>query len=263
MTIKLDSSFDKTKATKNLVAKGYKLVPHIDRFLPTWDEEGFVYKSTKKESDDAWHPSGHCTPSVYDLWWYAVEGHKEERKLQPSSVKNFQVGHFWHQWLQWIIVEKLGFAESSAVERRGTRGWGDRLVMNNGHSSRWQPWHWVSGSGDLAPVTIPKKGEWLVDFKTMNARSYKLAVGGSLEERLAKSWECQINIYMDFFDLEKAIVVGICKDTPHDLIEFEFRKNQPLIDAIYEKWELVSGCLDENVEPPESHKHHLPLTGPV
>ena len=258
MALKLGSNFDKTKATKNLV-RGFKLVPHIDRWLPSWDETGFVYTSARKEPDDAWHPSSHCTPSVYDLWWHAVEGHKEPRKLQPSSVKNFQVGHFWHQFLQWIVVEQLGFATWEAVERKGVRGWGDHFELTPSKGSiRHQPWHWVTGSGDISPVEIPKKGEYLIDFKTMRGGDFNSEVPMSI-----KKWECQVNIYMDFFDLERAIIVGINKDGGHDMKEFEFRRNQPLIDALYDKWELVSACLDEEVEPDPDYKPDLPLAGMV
>jgi hypothetical protein len=272
MTLRLGKSFDSTKTVKNLV-RGYKFAPHVDRYLQTWDEEGFEFKSAAKPPDLAWHPSSHCTPSLNELYWYAVEGHKEERKLSPAQVKNFQVGHFWHQWLQWVTVEGLGFASWDRVERQSLRGWGEKTTLINGppgwgkidlHSeyAQWQPFHWVTGSGDIAPADLPIYGEYLIDFKTMNAQGFKLNEPPPWMDTPAK-WECQVNIYMDFFDLEKALIVGICKDTPHDLKEFEYHRNQPLIDAIYEKWELVSDCLDNDVVPPEDEEFELPLKGTV
>jgi hypothetical protein len=262
MAVKLNKNFDQSKAIKNL-ARGYKLVPHIDRFLPTWDEQGFTFQSQKKQPDDAWHPSGHCLPSMHSLYHIALD-HPQETKHAPSSIKNFQVGHFWHQWLQWIVVEKLGFAEWDAVERRGLEGWYpilDQTRKVHGLDIPWAPWHWVTGAGDIAPCVIPEHGEYIVDFKTMNARSHKMAAGDSLELRLAESWECQVNIYMDFFDQERALIIGICKDTPHDMIEIEFKRNQPLIDALYDKWELVSGCITDRHEPDENLVYPLPLRG--
>jgi hypothetical protein len=44
--------------------------------------------------------------------------------------------------------------------------------------------------------------------------------------------------------------------------EFHFDRNQPLIDALYNKWRLVAMCLDENVSPPEGEDIGLPLKGP-
>jgi len=68
---------------------------------------------------------------------------------------------------------------------------------------------------------------------------------------------------MDFFDLEKGLIVAIQKDAPHDMKEFEFVRNQPLIDAIYHKWNIVSQCLDEGVEPPKEEVIELPVSGAV
>jgi hypothetical protein len=74
--------------------------------------------------------------------------------------------------------------------------------------------------------------------------------------------ECQLNIYMDFFDLERGMILGVQKDSPHEFREFHFDRNQPLIDALYNKWRLVAMCLDENVSPPEGEDIGLPLKGP-
>jgi hypothetical protein len=277
VAIKLDKNFDTSKAIKNL-ARGFKLTPHIDRFLPTWDEEGFTYTSQRKLPDDAWHPSSDCLPSLNTLYHKALEHDPKARpKHAPSTVKNFQVGHFWHQWLQWIVVEKLGFATWDDVERSGMKHWGleplpegtkyedfRTAVRVDEEGNKWRkpkPWHWVTGSGDIAPCRIPEHGEYVVDFKTMNARSYRMAGSGTPEERLLNSWECQINVYMDFFDQERALVVGICKDTPHEMLEFEFKRNQPLIDALYDKWKLASGCVVDKHEPPDDLYYPLPLRG--
>ena len=31
--------------------------------------------------------------------------------------KSWMVGHFWHQWIQYVVVHKLEFCEASAIER--------------------------------------------------------------------------------------------------------------------------------------------------
>jgi hypothetical protein len=74
-------------------------------------------------------------------------------------------------------------------------------------------------------------------------------------------WECQMSIYMDFFDLDEAIILGINKDSPHDFKEFTYLRNQPLVEAIYDKWKLVAMCLNEEVEPPVDEDIELPLQG--
>jgi hypothetical protein len=56
---------------------------------------------------------------------------------------------------------------------------------------------------------------------------------------------------MDLFDLEQAMILGGNKDTPHDFKELTFVRNQPLIDAVYRKWEFVGDCLEGGTLPSE------------
>lgn len=274
MAIKLN----KSKMVTNLV-RNTKFVQHLDRAIGMGD---FVWNFDyePKKSDTGWHPSGHCTPSPAELYHMALETDKERAQADnpndgsapiqknkkdgfpPSLYKTFMVGHFWHQYLQWITVEILDFAKPEAIERTGKKGWGD-CIHSGGlkhEVCHYADWHYATGSGDIAPVYIPTWGEFLVDFKTMGAHMYKPNIPPG--DTIIK-WECQANIYMDFFDLERALIVGICKDSPHDFKEFEFHRNQPLVDAIYGKWQLVSACIDEGIEPPVDEVIELPTRGPV
>jgi hypothetical protein len=306
VTLKFPKS-EKYNFTKNLV-KRHKLVTHLDRCLAT-EPENFHFSYEAKQKDDAWHPSGHCTPVASELYQYALSDHNKPRDISVSLQKTFLVGHFWHQLLQHAVL-KLGFAEPDAVERRGSRWWGDHIrpsgVENWGQgenveartfyamefyrkedlhyfsypeqriypdpdkkdwvpneefmamATHWpdddigaakirpKPFHWATGMGDLAPCSIPHHGDYVVDFKTMSSHQFK---GNDIPGWAAHKYEAQINIYMDWFDCEQALIVAINKDTPHDMKEFEFRRNQPLVDAIYDKWLFVSECLDANEAP--------------
>lgn len=254
MAIKLTS----TNLTKQLVRRN-KLVHHIDQSLNDWDGP-FEFKYEAKETDDAFHPSGDCTPSVQELHaraivhMVAIEGPHKRPEISPSLRKTFLVGHFWHQFLQHLIVERLGFANDDEIERRGKRIWTKEVSLMP------KPFHWATGSADIAPCRVPVYGECLVDFKTMKGldfnRNYPPAWA-------VDKWEAQCNIYMDWFDLEKALIVGIEKDSPHNLKEFEFRRNQPLIDAIYEKWQYVGYFLDNNLTPNAEDDIPLPFAGVV
>jgi hypothetical protein len=254
--------FKKTNFVRNL-AKKHKLVQHLDKAIAA-DEFPFEFKMEPKQSDDAWHPSGHCTPPVSELYDIATGNHRSEFNQGGGLNKAFAVGHFWHQWLQFIVVEKLGFASWDEVERRGSRGWGEPEYRHaHGHPIEWRPYHWATGSGDIAPCHIPNHGEYVVDFKTMSGQQYKQQ---NLPEWAAAKYEAQINIYMSFFDLEKGLIVGICKDSPHEFKEWEFGRNQDLIDAIYGKWEFVSELLDADEAPSELDDEafdYLPITGPL
>lgn len=258
--VKKGTAFDRSKAVYNLVNRD-KLTPHLERAAN--DEFEWEYKYTAKEKDDAWHPSGHCTPDVrvlYDIArQLAVMVDEEDNGISvttpPSSANRiFQVGHFWHQYLQ-EMVRRLEFADERAIEREGKRFWGEDP------DAKVRPFEWARGSGDVAPCVIPKHGEFVVDFKTMGGFDFRKS---GLPEWAAAKYEAQINIYMDFFDIERGLIVGVQKDTPHGFKEYEFRRNQKLIDTIYDKWQYVSELLyaDKVTDADLNHKFDLPLTGP-
>lgn len=219
-----------------------QLAHHLDRAASNWEGE-WEYKYVPKVSDESWHPSSDCTPSVHELWQLATG------LTQPSfdgMNKTFQVGHFWHQYLQHIVLNVLEFCDEKAIERSGERKWGDR------------PFELITGSADIAPLILPDGKELLVDFKTMGSHAFKK---NDPPAWAIDKWECQMNIYMDLFDLDEAIILGINKDSPHDFKEFTYLRNQPLVEAIYDKWRLVSMCIYEGVEPPVDEDIALPLKG--
>lgn len=251
---------------------GYLLDKEIGKGEFVWE-----YQYEPKGEDSAWHPSGHCTPTLFELYQYAaayevlsetpLDGSapidKNAPGHEPSLAKIFQVGHFWHQYLQKICI-RAGLCDEQHVERRGERVWKEMgpIYWGGGGDGIYLPksFHWVTGSADICPLDIPGHGEYLIDFKTMGSHQFR---GNLPAELTVEKWECQLNIYMDFFDMEKALIVGINKDAPHDFKEFEFRRNQDLIDALYGKWKLVSECLDEGIAPPEDEVVELPTKGPV
>lgn len=260
MSIKLK----KTDFVRNLI-KNHKLAGHIDQAI-AGGEFKWEARFDPKEGDDGWHPSGDCIPSCTDLYLKAqadMEG-EEGRKPSASLMKSFQVGHFWHAYIQHIVVNKLFFAEEDAIERRGTTGWGEKqkpryFGYGSDHKVVFKPFHYATGAADIAPCTLPGLGDYLVDIKTMKAQDFKQM---SLPGWCAPKYECQINIYMDWFDLEQAIILCVCKDSPHEFKEFSFERNQSLIDAIYGKWKLVADCLEIGEIPPEDYQVDLPLVGP-
>lgn len=240
---------DKTNLVRNL-SKRYKLVPHLDREIAKGD---FVWQFDyePKKGDTGWHPSGDCTPTPYELYMKAT-GQAHERPFSGDLYKTFMVGHFWHQYIQWIVEKKLGLCQPEDIERRGSRVWREE-------DGKPVPFHWATGSGDMAPCRLPD-GEFLVDIKTMGSHDFKR---NGVPDWCAGKYEAQMNIYMDFFDLDRALILAVCKDSPHAFKEFEFERNQPLIDAIYHKWHLVSECISEGVTPPVDEDIFLPLRGPV
>lgn len=234
---------------RKLVTKT-KLAVHLDRILEEKGDFAWTYKYEPKGGDDAWHPSGDCTPTPRELFNKAI-GATDSDSIGAGLRKTFQVGHFWHGYLQEIVVNQLGYADWDAIERSGQKVWKEE-------DGKPKAYNWVRGSADVAPVIIPGQGEFLVDFKTMGSFDFKKR---ELPEWSAAKYECQMNIYMDFFDLEQTIILCINKDSPHEFKEFIFNRNQPLIDAVYNKWHYVSDCLENGTIPEESEQWDLPIRG--
>lgn len=266
MSLKFPKSSDKN-FVRNL-SKQYKLVPYLDKYLMS-EVEGFEFTHSPKISDTAWHPSGDCTPAPSELYDKAT-GALVKEPFGLGLMKTFMVGHFWHALLQKAVVD-LELAEPSAIERQGINVWeyidsdDDEIIVDatsgivaTQKQKIPKPYHWATGAGDVAPCVIPKFGEYIVDFKTMSSYQYK---SNDIPAWAADKYEAQINIYMDFFDQEQALIVAINKDTPHDFKEFEFERNQPLIDAIYEKFRFVSHCIDEGIRPTEDLDAEFDIVG--
>ena len=245
MAIKLT----KHSMSRKLVAKT-KLAIHLDRAIDEAGDFEWTYEYKTKKSDDAWHPSGDCTPSPRELFDKAC-GATERQPIGGALRKTFQVGHFWHGYLQEVVVNHLGYAKPEAIERKGKKVWAEE-------DGKPKPFHWVTGAADVAPVVIPGLGEYLVDFKTMGSFDFKRT---ELPDWSASKYECQMNIYMDLFDIDRTIILGINKDSPHEFKEIIFNRNQPLIDSIYDKWHYVSDCLDNGIIPSESEVWELPIRG--
>lgn len=248
MAIKLK----KDAFVKNLI-KGHKLAGHIDKAIGQ-GEFKWTAEFAPKQGDDAWHPSGDCTPAPHALYEKAMV----TSTTQPSIGlrKAFTVGHFWHAYIQHIIVERLEFSSWDEVERKGIRAWSATLTNENKN----KPYQWATGFADVAPCHIPVHGDFLVDIKTMGSHDFKQQ---GLPAWCASKYEAQLNIYMDWFDLERAIILAVSKDSPHEFKEFMFERNQPLIDTIYSKWKLVGDCVEAGIEPDKDYDVPLPIVGPV
>lgn len=245
MAIKLS----KHSMARKLVTKT-KLAIHIDRAIEEAGDFEWTYEHTAKKGDNAWHPSGDCTLTPRELFDKAT-GVEEKQPIGAGLRKTFQVGHFWHGYLQHVVVELLEYADWNAIERSGQKIWAEE-------NGKPKPYHWCQGSADIAPIKIPGQGEFLVDFKTMGSFDFKRQ---ELPDWSAAKYECQMNIYMDFFNLDQAIIVAINKDSPHELKEFIFDRNQSLIDTIYNKWQYVGDCLENGTIPDESEEWDLPVRG--
>jgi hypothetical protein len=68
-----------------------------------------------------------------------------------------------------------------------------------------------------------------VDIKTMN----KVEFGQGASEHTMLKWKAQVSCYMDWLDTEKAFILAVCKDSPHEFREYQIQKDVPLLEEIY------------------------------
>jgi len=259
---------------------GYRVAPAIDNWLDNNPEKEWGFHFEPKISDDAWHPSGDCTPSVYDLWLKAT-GQSVRKPISVSLKKTFGVGHYYHQWIQWILTDELKWCKAENVERRGGRNWGDLEEVEYeepGPDNGWglfpksdepttayrpAPYHWATGSADVAPLELPDDTLVLFDIKSMASSDIR---ANRPPARFVDKWESQLAVYLDWFpECEYGLILGVGKDSPHQFAEYKFHKNPELVETIYNKWKFVSEAIDlsEDVVPEDDDYFELPLKGPI
>lgn len=229
--------FDSKKLRKTMTAgHGAILVPFIDayqaqaKFPPTWDIE----IRNSKPSDGHFHPSSDAFTPPHDLW-LVKQDRLIHRPITPALRRTFDCGHMWHGYLQNILVE-MGFVKPENVEKYIVK----KMATKRGGFIG-------AGTGDLIDVQIPGHGTWLVDIKTMNKPEFEQ---GASTYTMVK-WQAQVSCYMDWFGADKAMILAISKDSPHDMREYQILKDQVLLDEIYDRWSFVAQCLRTNIDPDE------------
>lgn len=227
------SRFTKGIAQKNL------LTPHINAYLEkgVFPDEWVLKIKPNKPKDDAFHPSGDCLLCRCALYKKFTVG--DGRKLDSTSHKNFNVGHFWHLWLDAIVVDGLGFATWDDVEK-------DCAFV----AEHW----WAKGSADIGKCSIPGKGDYLIDWKTMNSRMFAMDANHPSLAPIIEKYRYQVNCYMEWTHMERCIIVGIEKDTPHNFREFVYEYDPDLLLPVYDKWDDVSTALRTGIAPECDHE---------
>lgn len=230
------TKFDSKKLMKTLTAgHGTILVPHINayqaraKFPPVWNIE----IRNEKPDDGKFHPSSDAFTPPLDLW-KKKKGLLLGQPITPALRRTFDCGHMWHGYLQEMLID-MGLVKRENVERYITARRADK------HGRPFD----CAGTGDLVDVEIPGHGTWLVDIKTMNATEF----GQGASDLTLTKWRAQVSCYMDWLDVDKAMILAVCKDSPHDFREYQIQRDDNLLAEIYDRWGYVAQCLRANVEP--------------
>ena len=186
-----------------------------------------------KPPDKHYHPSsaGECARHSFAL----RVGDVKPEPISGSLQRIFHVGHLYHAWIQFILVD-MGLAEPSAIEKKYKRD----LVTDAGN--KWR----MTGATDVARCSIAGHGDYLVDIKTMGGFSFKQE---NMRPDMWYKYHSQIQVYMDWHDMDQALILGVNKDTPHDFREWEIKRDPSVADAVYEKWETVADAVVADLPP--------------
>src|SRR5882672_1777489 len=86
------------------------LVPHLNNWFAVaeFPEEIVLTIRPNKEKDDAFHPSSalQCSRELYAK----LEDDLPPERTRMESEKTFMIGRYYHEMIQYIVVEGLGLA---------------------------------------------------------------------------------------------------------------------------------------------------------
>lgn len=223
---------------------GQILVPYIDSYQAAakFPKEWNITIPNTKESDGCFHPSSHCFMKPRDIY-LDMKGTVTKPKPSAALRRTFDCGHMWHGYIE-SVIQEMGFVRPQDVERYLYQ------PMENHHGP-----FVGAGTGDLVDVQIPKQGTWLVDIKTMNKGEFE---AGANKYTYMK-WEAQVNCYMDWIGTKNAIILAICKDSPHNMREYKIEYKPELLNEIYDRWGYTAKCLREGKLPEDNYEPVDPL----
>jgi hypothetical protein len=237
--------FDSKKLRKSMMTgRGSILIPHIEtyqraaKFPETWN----IQIRNRKDPDGFFHPSGDCFTPPSQLY-KQLKGQLIYIKPSPALRRTFDVGHFWHGYLQAMLLE-MGFVTKENIERHIEH----KITTKRGFCVG-------SGTADLVDVEIPGHGKWLVDIKSMNKPEFEAGVN----EFTMRKWQAQVSCYMDWLGADKAFILAVSKDSPHAMHEYQVIKDVALLDEIYDRWSYVAQCMRTQTEPDDENYKVNPL----
>ncbi len=231
------TGMDSKKLRKTMTAgQGAILVPLIEAYQQRakFPSEWQITIKNEKKPDGHFHPSSDAFADVHDLW-LDKQGKLVRSSISPALRRTFDIGHMIHGYLQNILLD-MELVREANIERYIKQTVEGKYGLCVG-----------AGTGDLVDVEIPGHGHWLVDIKTMKKSEYE----SGPQELTMKKWTAQVSCYMDWFLSPKAMILAFCKDSPHEMREFQIIRDDVMLKGIYDRWSYVQHCIDKGIEPSE------------
>lgn len=214
------------------LAKQQLLLPYLEAKMLSdeWPDsyQVVVDSSPYQGYADGWfHPSSHPLANEKLLYYtlhpdYKYELRKETRSMQ--GMMTLAMGSSLHAVVQTkFLVAELITEDDIEVS-----------LVNEEHRGR--------GSMDWR-ISHPNGKRYGCEMKTMNSYSFN-ALTQPREDHVA-----QLNCYLDWAGLEFGIILYVESGWPYKFKEFVIKKDEALLSRIYEKWDYVLECIENNTPP--------------
>lgn len=102
--------------------------------------------------------------------------------------------------------------------------------------------HHVRGRIDWI-VDHPMGRRYVTEMKTMNS------FGFGRQKEIKPEWDAQLSIALDSQGEDEGILLLVESGWPYKMKEFLVRKNQPLLDEVYAKFDYVRECIARDTPP--------------
>ena len=203
------------------------LVPHLEVALlrhgeKVWPDE-YTIKVHNKERrwDGYFHPSSHASMGELRLFYeFGRNEDMEYPRLTVDDILTFQVGSAYHALLQSMLIH-MGFTTLEEIE----------VPFTNVE-------RWCSGRVDVRRCHIPERvSPLLVDIKS----------AAFLPKSPPLQYVRQVQLYMDLAPggpFEEGIILYFTKQAPHKLREFHLRRDEDVLNEVYDKWSRVREAIE-------------------
>ena len=236
----------------------YEIRVDSEPYYGLTDEEGITHDVGV--GDGYFHPSSHPLMSARELYyrWHPKYSSwvKQERRSLTSHM-TLAGGSAMHAVIQTQLhmAKILRRAEMEDTEWVTTE-------HNPQVDGRWVPdnpfeWeyinreHLVRGRMD-GVADIPGRGEVGFEFKTMNSRSFRFLDAAKPE------WQCQLQLGLDNFGLAEGVVLVMEMGYPFSFKEFSVTRRRDKVQEIYDKFDYVRECVENNTPPRCEHSFQSP-----
>lgn len=218
------------------VADGDIVIPHLERalFAEEWPESYTIKVDTSPHKPPPlgeirrFYPSTHCLMDRRRLYY---EVHPDYWPLLPKE--KFPLSSIWSM--------TMGTAAHAIIQTQLQMA--GKIVSEDDIEVRFRSEeHWCSGRADWI-FTKADGTRVPIELKTQNSRAY------GFTKEILPSWECQLQVTMDGLGYDEGVLMVVEMGHPWQMREFRVRRDEQLLNVIYEKWATVLEHVKLNIPP--------------